>query len=93
LNDTLRSYLPYFGRAYSAPIDGIGGGFDFTSKDFDYKLKNRRKGGWDITIKPRDVSDVREIYLTVFENGFASVRVASNNREPISFNGHIEQKK
>src|SRR5687767_6453926 len=24
--DTLRSYLPYFGRAYSAPLDGRGGG-------------------------------------------------------------------
>ena len=93
LTDTIRAYLPYFGRAYSAPMDGRGGGIDFTSKDFDYTVKNRKKGGWDITIKPKDVTDVREIYLTVFSNGSASVRVSSNNKEPISFNGYIEPKK
>ena len=93
LNDTIRTYLPYFGRAYSAPMNGRGGGIDFTSKDFDYNLKNRRKGGWDITIKPKDVSDIREINMTVYENKFASVRVSSNNKEPISFNGYIAQKK
>jgi hypothetical protein len=88
--DTMRSYLPYFGRAYSAPIDGRGGGIDFISKDFEYNQKARKKGGWDITIKPRDVSDIRELFLTIFENGSASLRVLSNNREPISYNGYVE---
>lgn len=90
--DTVRSYLPYFGRAYTAPLDGRGGGIDFTSKDFEYNEKARRKGGWDITIKPKDVSDVREINLVVFENGSASLRVTSNNREPISYNGYLAAK-
>ena len=90
--DTVRSYLPYFGRAYSAPLDGRGGGIDFTSKDFEYSEKARRKGGWDITIRPKDVSDVREMNLVVFENGKASLRVTSNNREPISYNGYVASK-
>ncbi len=34
--DTVRSYLPYFGRAYSAPLDGRGGGIEFTSKNFEH---------------------------------------------------------
>jgi len=39
------SYLPYFGRAYSAPIDGEGG-IKFTSKEFDRNSFARRaKGG------------------------------------------------
>jgi len=87
--DTVTSYLPYFGRAYSAPMDGRGGGIDFTSKQFEYNQKARKKGGWDITIKPRDVTDVRELFLTVFENGSASLRVSSNNRETISYNGYV----
>src|SRR3954466_3781221 len=28
--------LPYFGRAYQAPIDPTQGGIHFTSKDFEY---------------------------------------------------------
>lgn len=90
--DTLRTYLPYFGRAYSAPLDGRGGGIDFTSKDFEYNEKTRRKGGWDITIRPKDVNDVREMNLVVFENGKATLRVTSNNREPISYNGYLASK-
>ena len=90
--DTIRSYLPYYGRAYSAPIGESEGPLDFVSKDFEYKQQDRKKGGWDITIKPKDGKGVREMFLTVFENGTASLRVSSNNREPISFNGHIQEK-
>ena len=90
--DTIRSYLPYYGRAYSAPIGESEGPLDFVSKDFEYNQQDRKKGGWDITIKPKDGKGVREMFLTVFENGTASLRVSSNNREPISFNGHILEK-
>lgn len=90
--DTLRSFLPYFGRAYSAPLGGRSGGIDFTSKDFEYNQKSRRKGGWDITIRPKDITDVREMFLVVFDNGSASLRVSSNNRDPISYNGYISEK-
>lgn len=90
--DTLRSYLPYFGRAYSAPMNSRNGGIEFTSKDFQYNKKERTKGGWEISIKPTDVNDVREMALTVFENGSASLRVYSKNREPISFNGYVSEK-
>ena len=46
--DSLVADLPYFGRAYSAPV-GTDGGIRFTSTDFDYVVKNRRKGGWEVT--------------------------------------------
>ncbi|HKH60746.1 MAG TPA: DUF4251 domain-containing protein [Flavitalea sp.] len=90
--DTIQSYLPYYGRAYSAPIGESGGPMDFVSKDFEYSQKDRKKGGWDITIKPKDGKGVREMFLSVFENGSASLRVTSNNREPISYNGFIAEK-
>jgi|SRR5689334_15715599 len=81
------SYLPYFGRAYSAPINGEGG-IKFTSKDFEYKLVKAKAHSWDISIKPRD-ADVQEMYLTVFDNGTASLNVNSNNRQSISYRGYI----
>lgn len=87
--DSLISYLPYFGRAYSAPMPGESGGFNFTSTKFDYNIKDKRKGGWEITLKPKDVQDVREYFLTVSEKGYANLRVTSNNRQPISYSGVI----
>lgn len=87
--DSLISYLPYFGRAYSAPMPGESGGFNFTSTQFEYSIKQKRKGGWEILLRPKDVRDVREYYLTVSEKGYASLRVTSVNRQPISYSGII----
>ena len=87
--DQVVSYLPYFGRAYSAPIDPSQGGIQFTSKDFDYTTTPRKKGGWDIQIKPKDNRDVQQMSLTISEDGYASLQVTSINRQPISFSGYI----
>jgi hypothetical protein len=92
LGDSVVAYLPYFGRAYSAGY-GEEGGIDFTSTKFDYKVKERRKGGWDIAIKPLDAKDVQQLNFTVSENGYATLQVTSNNRQPISFNGYIVERK
>lgn len=90
--DSLRSYLPYFGRAYQAPMDPTRGALDFTSTEFEYKVEDRKKGGWNITVSPKDNRDVQQYYFTILENGSASLRVLSNNRQPISFNGYITRK-
>lgn len=89
--DSLTCYLPYFGRAYSAGY-GEGGPINFTSTKFEYKARQRKKGGWDITIAPKDANNVRELDLTVSEKGYANLRVLSNNRQPISFTGYVQEK-
>ena len=91
LGDSLISYLPYFGRAYTAPSPGSTGGYNFTSTKFDYNTKSRKKGGWDIIITPTDVTDFREFNLTISKNGTASLRALSNNRQLISYNGYITE--
>ena len=85
------TFLPYFGRAFAAPTDPSKGGIDFNSNAFEYNIKNRRKGGWDIQIVPKDAGDVRELILQVFDNGTANLRVISNNRQAISFQGFIKE--
>ena len=87
--DAIISQLPYFGRAYSAPINPSDGGIQFTSKDFDYKLTDKKKGGWNVAIKFKDAKDVQQMQLSIFNNGTASLQVTSNNRQSISFNGYI----
>lgn len=91
--DTVNSYLPYFGRAYSAPIDPSKGGIQFISKSFEYTEAPGKKGGWDITIKPKDIRDVQQLFLSVSEDGYASLQVTSTNRQAISFNGVIVEKR
>jgi hypothetical protein len=90
-NDTLTAYLPYYGRAFSAPLDATRGGINFTSTKFTYVVKERRKGGWDIKIEPSDAGDVRALAFTVSQDGYTTLQVTSNNRQPISFYGVVSE--
>jgi hypothetical protein len=91
--DTLVAYLPYFGRAYQAPMDPTDGGIHFTSTRFTYTKQQNKKGGWDIYVKPSDAKGVEKMFLSISEDGYASLQVTSSQRDPISFQGYIEKKK
>jgi len=93
LGDSIVAYLPYYGRAYTAVYGTEGGGIHFTSTKFEYKAKPRKKGGWEVSIRPSDTRDVRELNFTISENGNASLQVTSNNRQPISFQGYVMERK
>ncbi len=87
--DSLVSYLPYFGVAYSAPFGSNEGPLDFTSTDFTYTRQSGKKGKITITLN-NNLSDVQELYLDVSSGGYATLNVRFNNRQPISFYGQIK---
>ena len=87
--DLLEADLPYFGKSTSAPIGTADVGIKFTSKDFTYESSTLTKAREQITIKPKDVSDVQEIYLIVYPDGAADLRINSNSRQAISYLGNI----
>jgi hypothetical protein len=87
-NDTVIAFLPYFGRAYSAPINPSEGGIKFTSGKFGYSLAAGKKKSWTLKIKPDDIKDVQDLYFTIFDKK-ATLLVNSLNRESILFNGYI----
>ena len=90
-SDSVIAGLPYYGRAYSAPINPSDNGINFTSVSFDYQAKYRKKR-WEIKIRPKDNQTVSEMNLTIYSNGKASLQVISNNRQPISFSGVLSSK-
>ncbi|MBA2249224.1 MAG: DUF4251 domain-containing protein [Chitinophagaceae bacterium] len=88
--DSVICYLPFIGRAYTAPVTTAESGIDFTSTRLKYNVTQGRKNTWRISIKPQDQFNTRELLLTVFTNGESSLQVTSNNRDPISFDGYIK---
>jgi hypothetical protein len=86
-NDSLLSYLPYFGQAYVAPINPEDAGLMFTSTNFDYVANSTNKGGYTITIKPKDEAKANQLILNITSTGYASLQVLSQNRQAISFRG------
>ncbi|RXK85917.1 DUF4251 domain-containing protein [Filimonas effusa] len=88
--DTIVAFLPYFGRAFTAPMDPSQGGIKFTSTKFSQKLQQRRRGGWELVVKPEDVPDIQILNFTITTNGYTTLQVTSTNKQPISFYGTIE---
>lgn len=90
--DSVVTDLPYFGKAYQASMSSEGG-IKFTSTQFEYSTTVRKKGGWDIAIKPKDGQTVLDLTITVFDNGTAHLDVNSSDRQPISYSGYIAERK
>lgn len=88
--DTISAYLPYYGRAYSAPMSSEEAGINFISTDFDYSISENKKGLRDAVISIKDNRRKYKMNLQIGENGYATLNVQDNDRQAISFNGRVE---
>lgn len=88
--DTVICDLPYFGQVYTSPINSTEGGIKFTAARFDYTTETKKKGGWDITIKTKDIPETQTLIFTIYENGKAYLQARGFNRQQISFSGYIK---
>jgi hypothetical protein len=87
-NDSLFSYLPYFGRAYDVPYGG-GKGLSFDAPIGHYHETQSNNGSRQIDIELKNEEDNYTYHITVFDNGSSSIDVQARKRERISYNGDI----
>ena len=87
----IKAYLPYYGRAYSAPYGGGGGvKFDLTADKVDKKW-NKRKKMFTIKTEVSDSQDLYSLNLTASPSGYADLIINFRNRQMISYYGIIEK--
>lgn len=92
--DTVQAYLPYYGRAYTAPMDPSEGGIKFVSTNFDYEIEEgKKKGNWLITIRTQDTRRPYVLYFDLWDSGAAHLNVHDRDRQAISFQGDVEVQK
>ena len=84
--NSMKSHLPYFGRAYSVAYGG-GEGLIFDAVILDYELSLDKKGKALITFNAESKEDRFAFRIHILPNGSSSIEVTSMNRQPISFNG------
>ena len=87
-NDTLISYLPYFGRAYNVPYGG-GKGLNFSERIGSYHETQQSNGARLIDIELKNDEDIYQYTIKVFDNGNSSIDVQSRQRDPISYSGEM----
>lgn len=87
--DTLISYLPYFGEAYSIPYGG-GKGLNFEAPITDYSLTWNKKGVAVVKFKARTNEDNFSFRIQIFDNGTSSIQISPINRQSITFYGELD---
>ena len=87
--DTVVSYLPYFGRAYSIPYGG-GKAFNFSAPISSYESTRDEKGRTHVRLVTDNEEDVITFQLEIFDNGQATIDVQAREREPITYSGELE---
>jgi hypothetical protein len=88
-NDSIFSYMPYFGNTYSRDYASFKDSpMGFIQPIESYK-KVKTKSGYDIDVKVKNVNDVIDLVFHISKNGSASVVASSINRQSISYMGDI----
>ena len=91
-NDSIFSYLPYYGRAYSVPYGG-GSGLIFNAPLKEYTMDMDKKGNAVIKFSARSPEDFFEFRAKVFPDGTTSIDVTMQNRQAISYRGEVDLNK
>ncbi len=88
--DTLTVYLPFYGRAYKAPVNPDENGYRFTSTDFEYQvIPGKNAGNYLVEIKINDQRRDLRFNFDVWENGAARLNVSDIDRQAISYQGEV----
>lgn len=91
-NDSVYSYLPYFGRAYSIPYGG-GKGLTFNAPLSEYNLSYSERGAAEVKLVARNNEDTYTFTITVQPTGTAYISINMYNRQTISFDGELDMYK
>jgi len=84
----IKSYMPFYGRAYSGVGYGSDEGMMFEGKPEEFTVSLGKKN-YLVKAVVKGKSDTYILSLTVSFTGSASLTVTSNNRSSISYNGEI----
>ena len=90
--DSIYSYLPYFGVAYSASYGGTDSPMIF-DKPFDTCTLEKTKKGYTIEVDVKNGNDRVDFSFHISESGATTLSVSSTNRQAISYYGEIVKEK
>ena len=87
-HDSLLSYLPYVGEAYTVPYGG-GKALNFSAPISEYTAEPGKKERTTVRIKVENEEDNYTYTLTIFPDGGTTINVQPTQRQSISFNGEM----
>lgn len=91
-NDSIFSYLPYYGVAYSASYGGTDSPMIF-DVPFETCTLEKAKNGYTVKVEAKNKNDRLTFTFHISETGTTTLSVSSTNRQSISYYGEIVKEK
>lgn len=91
-NDSIFSYLPYYGVAYSASYGGTDSPMIF-DVPFETCTQEKVKNGYMVKVEAKNKNDRLTFTFHISETGTTTLSVSSINRQSITYNGEIIKEK
>jgi hypothetical protein len=88
--DSIYSYLPFFGVAYSVNYGSMDSPMIF-SEPFETIDFENTKNGYLVKVAVKNMNDRLEYSFHISVTGSTNLNVSSLNRQSISYNGNIEK--
>ncbi|MFB6340583.1 DUF4251 domain-containing protein [Saccharicrinis sp. FJH62] len=89
-NDSIDSYLPFYGRAYKADYNSLDGPFSFDLPIEKYSTEKLKKQ-YLVQFQVQNNDDLVKFMFYIGETGYTTLTITSTNRQSISFYGNIEK--
>ena len=91
-NDSIYSYLPYYGVAYTASYGGSDSPMNF-KQPFETCDMEKTKKGYLVKVKVKNGNDMLDFSFHISETGTTTLSVSSVNRQAISYYGDLVKDK
>ena len=88
--DSIFSYMPYFGVAYSVNYGSTDSPMTFNQPFETYNME-KTKNGYLVKVSAKNGNDRLEYNFHISETGTTSLNVSSLNRQSISYYGSLEK--
>lgn len=88
--DSIYSYMPYFGQAYSAPYGSNESPMTF-DKPIEKYTSEPAKQGYMVKVRVKNNNDLIDCTYHISETGSTTLSVSSTNRSAITYFGDIEK--
>lgn len=88
--DSIDSYLPFFGRAWSPLPYGISKGLNFEGRIRDYNIKQVKKNMARIRFVVKNEEDLYKYQIEVYDDGGSTIDVQPQKRERMRYDGEME---
>ena len=90
--DTLISYLPYMGQSHGAVLTSYPAqGLNFETRIKNYKRSRPKPHMKRIELDAKTQEDTYHYIIEVYDTGTATIRVRSQYKDPVSFDGECVQ--